>query len=61
MTRWTVKVGDDELVIERQDDGRVHIDIPSGGPLLASRAEVEAIRLRLGAALGHDEPPGSTP
>jgi hypothetical protein len=55
MTRWTLPVGDYELVIEKQDDGQVRIEIPSGRPLLASRLEVEAIRLRLGAALGHDE------
>jgi hypothetical protein len=52
MSRWTIQVGDDEIVIERRDDGMVHIDIPSGKPLLANRAAVEAIRLRLGAALG---------
>jgi hypothetical protein len=52
MSRWTIQVGDDEIVIEHQDDGLVHIEIPSGNPLKANRTEVEAIRLRLGAALG---------
>ena len=52
MTKWTIQVGDDEMVIEREDSGLVHIEIPSGRPLKADRAAVEAIRLRLGAALG---------
>lgn len=60
MPRWTVLVGDGQLVIETQDDGLVHIEIPSGRALKADRGAVEAIRLRLGAALGSGEP-GSTP
>lgn len=52
MSRWTIQVGDDEIVIEHDPGELVHIEIPSGRPLKADRAAVEAIRLRLGAALG---------
>lgn len=54
MTRWTIQVGDDEIVIEKDSSGLVRIEIPSGKPLVADRSAVEAIRLRLGATLGTD-------
>lgn len=50
MPRWTVNIGDDVLVIERTGE-TVTIDIPSGAPIRANRADVEDIRLKLGAAI----------
>lgn len=55
MARWTVNVGDNEIIaLERTDDGHVIIDIPSGGPLVASRPEVEDLRRKLGAAIADE-------
>lgn len=53
MPRWTVSVGDegDMIVIERIGDGLVVIDIPSRRPAPATRAEVEELRRKLGAAI----------
>jgi hypothetical protein len=52
MTRWTVSVGDDAIVIETDDKGQVIVDIPARKPLLLDRRKVEEIRLKLGAAIG---------
>lgn len=50
--RWTVSVGDEEIiVVERTAAGDVVIDIPSHRPVVASRSEVEDLRLKLGAAI----------
>lgn len=56
MTRWTVSVGDDEvIVVERTADGDVVIDIPSRRPVVASRREIEDLRLKLGAAISDSD------
>lgn len=55
MPRWTVSVGDeDTIVIERTADGRVEIDIPTHRPTRATRAEVEDLRRKLGAAIADE-------
>lgn len=52
MARWTVSVGDDDvIVIERSADGILVIDIPSKRPVPVTRAQVEDLRLKLGAAI----------
>jgi hypothetical protein len=52
MARWTVSVGqDDIIVVERTGDGTWVIDIPSKRPVIADRAAVEDLRLKLGAAI----------
>lgn len=56
MPRWTVSIGDDVFVIERTD-GHVVLDIPSKQPLVADRAQVEELRLRLGAAIADEGEP----
>lgn len=53
MARWTVSVGDEDIiVVERTAAGDVAIDIPSHRPVIADRQSVEDLRLKLGAALG---------
>lgn len=51
MSRWTVSVGDDIIVVERSADGIVVIDIPSRRPVPVTREQVEELRLKLGAAI----------
>lgn len=52
MPRWTVSIGNEDIiVIERTPDGLVVIDIPAHRPAPATRAEVEELRRKLGAAI----------
>lgn len=52
VARWTVSVGDEDIiVVERSADGTVVIDIPSKRPVPVDRAQVEDLRLKLGAAI----------
>lgn len=61
MPRWTVSIGNegDVVAIERTGDGFVVLDIPSHRPVPATRAEVEDLRRKLGAAIAED--PGDLP
>lgn len=52
MARWTVSAGDEDIiVVERTADGTVVVDIPSKRPIPVDRAQVEDLRLKLGAAI----------
>lgn len=51
MARWVVSIGDEIIVVESTAGGDVVIDIPSREPLVANRAAVEELRLKLGAAI----------
>lgn len=63
MARWTVQFGEDAkdvIVVERDPNGTLVIDIPSHRPIVADvvadRAAVEELRLKLGAALANGGP-----
>lgn len=51
MARWTVNIGTDVIVVERTAAGAWLIDILGTRPAVASREQVEELRLKLGAAL----------
>jgi hypothetical protein len=56
MPRWVVNVGNDEIIaVERTPAGLVAISIPSRREVIATRAEVEDLRRKLGAAIADDE------
>lgn len=55
MARWTVSVGDDDIiVVERSADGVLVIDVPSKRPVPVTREQVEELRLKLGAAIADE-------
>jgi hypothetical protein len=57
MARWTVTVGDDDIVIERTPTGLVAISIPARREVIADRAAVEDLRRKLGAAIADEGEP----
>lgn len=61
MARWTVQFGEDVIVVERNPNGTLVIDLPARRPIVADvvvdRAKIEDFRLKLGAALVKEESP----
>jgi hypothetical protein len=52
MARWTVSAGDEDIiVVERTADDVWVIDLPARRPAVVTRAQVEDLRLKLGAAI----------
>lgn len=53
MARWTVQIGQDQILLDKVAD-TVVIEI-DGRQVTATRTEVEDLRRKLGAALGYED------
>lgn len=58
MATWTVKIGENDVFVIDTDGDGVVMEIPNGVPVKATRAQVEDLRRKLGAALGYEETQG---
>lgn len=57
MPRWTLNTSEDVFVIERTADGTLTIDIVTRRPARVTRAEIEDLRRKLGAAIADEGEP----
>jgi len=55
MARWTVTEGQQRVDVESiEPGGLVSLDIPTGGPFIATADTIRDLRTKLGLAIGED-------